>query len=487
MALVSTAKPEREALRLTSDIELMSPPLPPTLERGPPSNRSRAAPRGGEAPLATDAAPSSTARRDPTILTWLMGTYIVVAVGRIGDFLPWLQEIPLAKVVVVLAVIFAIRLRGDRALVSWKSVPPARLTIVLMGIATVSISFSVLRSATFGVITGTVMAVVITLILTIMASRNWPSVKTILHGCVFASIVLVLTVFGSSFAGRAGYSNSYDPNDFAFVLVGLLPIVITFAVISRGAKRLAYFGIACVMIVAALLTESRGGLLGLVFEVVAMTFLLPIVRRGQLRFHTSKSKVITRLVLLALFGGICWQSLPEAARVRLDTITELGSDYNANISQGGRLAIWTRNLPLALDRPWGYGAGSFTAVDGLFAGGRYRAPHNTFLQALIELGFPGFALFVAVIFSSLRYLHVPADHRPESHTGPPDELRAFARALGIGLIGLCVSGFFLSQLFANVFWTFVTLSCAVGIVRRMPPDARGVTPSAGTAARTRSG
>jgi O-antigen ligase len=240
------------------------------------------------------------------------------------------------------------------------------------------------------------------------------------------------------------------------------------------------------MIVATLLTESRGGLLGLIFEVVAMTFLLPIAWRGQLQFHTSKSKVITRVVLLALIGGVGWQSLPEATRVRLNTVTELGSDYNADASQGGRLAIWTRNLPLALNRPWGYGAGSFTAVDGLFAGGKYRAPHNTFLQALIELGVPGFALFIAIIVSCLRYLRMPADQGPRNQTGPSDEPRAFARALGIGLIGLCVSGFFLSELFANVFWTFVTLSCAVGIVRRMPPDARDVAPSAGTAARMRA-
>jgi hypothetical protein len=319
-------------------------PPPPTLERGSQSNRSRVAPQDGDASRDTaNAVPQSSPRRDPTTLTRLMGAYIVVAVGRIGDLVPWLQAIPLAKVVVVLAIIFAIRLRGDRTWATWKSVPPARLAMVLMGIATASILFSVLRSATLLVITGTVMAVVITLILTIMASRSWSSVKTILHGSVFASIVLVLTVFGSNFAGRAGYSNSYDPNDFAFVLVGLLPVVITFGVISRGAKRLLYFGIACVMIVATLLTESRGGLLGLIFEVVAMTFLLPIAWRGQLQFHTSKSKVITRVVLLALIGGVGWQSLPEATRVRLNTVTELGpSDLDPQPAVGAQSALGLR-------------------------------------------------------------------------------------------------------------------------------------------------
>lgn len=402
------------------------------------------------------------------MLTWLMGAYIVVTVGRIGDLLPWLQEIPLAKAVVVLAIISAMRLQTETKSHTWKSFPPARMAIYFMGITTASILFSSLRSASFGVITGTVLAVVLSLILTIKASRSWSSVKTILRGTVYASGVLVITALGSKFAGRAGYSSSYDPNDFAFVLVGLLPLVLTFGVTSRAAKRIVYFVLAGSMTVAILLTESRGGLLGLIFDLVALVFLLPIARRGQLQFQTTKSKVMARVVLLALIGVVGWKSLPETARTRLDSITELGSDYNADVSQGGRLAIWTRNLPLVLDRPWGYGAGSFELVDGRFAGGKYRAPHNTYLQALIELGIPGFAVFIGAIASSLKYLYVRVDqrHPPDAAS---DEPRAFARALGIGLIGLCICGFFLSQLYANIFWTFVTLACSVGMVRRTQP------------------
>jgi O-antigen ligase len=319
-----------------------------------------------------------------------------------------------------------------------------------------------------------VLGVVVTQFLVIKAARGWATVRTMLHGTVFASIVLVATVFTSKVAGsdRSGYSSSYDPNDFAYVLIGLLPIVITFGVISRGTKRLVYFGIASLVTVAILLTQSRGGLLGLTLEVLAMTFFLPVARRGQLQFRISKSGVIARAALLALIGVVIWHALPETTRSRLGSITDLTSDYNANTTEGpqaGRLGIWTRNLPLILDRPWGFGAGAFTLVDGRFAGGRYRAPHNTFLEALIELGIPGFLLFIATIVSSLRYLRVPPDEdRDKGIIAAQDEPRAFARGLGIGLLGLCLSGFFLSELFANVFWTLVALSCAVGIVRRLP-------------------
>jgi O-antigen ligase len=233
-------------------------------------------------------------------------------------------------------------------------------------------------------------------------------------------------------------------------------------------KRYAYLALVGSMVLAILFTESRGGLLGLVCDTVAMTFLAPIARRGDLHFGLSKSKVMARAVLLVLIGVAAWYSLPDSGRARLNSITSLGSDYNTNLSvSGGRMAIWTRNLPLVLNRPWGYGAGAFDTVDGLFAGGRYKAPHNIMLEAVIEVGIPGLAVLIALIVSCLRYLHIRFEPRHEGEASTiPDEPRAFARALGVGLIGLCVSGFFLSELYASVFWTLVTLSCAVGSVRR---------------------
>lgn len=416
-------------------------------------------------------------RSAPNRLAQLMSLYIVVAVGRIVDLLPGLHNIPLAKIVAAIAVITLLRNPAVYAGTTWKSVPPARMTIALMGFTTLSILWSVLRSASLGVITGTALAVTVTLLLVIKAANGWGAVKTILNGAVLSSTVLVALVMTSRVADsngyRAGVSGSYDPNDFAFVLVGLLPLVATFGIISNGSRRIVYFCIAGFMSVAILLTQSRGGFLGFITVVILMTFLLPVARRNKLHFRLSTSGLFTRAVVLTVLGVFVWSSLPESARARLETITQLGSDYNASAtSEGanaGRLAIWNRNLPLVFKQPWGFGAGSFEFVDGRFAGGRYRAPHNTLLEALIELGIPGFLLFISTIVSSLRFLRTPqiVDHE-KLNTVDRDEPRAFARGLAIGWMGLCVSGFFLSMLFSNMIWTYVALSCAVGIIRRQP-------------------
>ena len=51
--------------------------------------------------------------------------------------------------------------------------------------------------------------------------------RLILIGAVATAVVLAFTAMLSTFAGRTGYSSNYDPNDFAFVLVGLLPVIAT--------------------------------------------------------------------------------------------------------------------------------------------------------------------------------------------------------------------------------------------------------------------
>jgi putative inorganic carbon (hco3(-)) transporter len=336
-------------------------------------------------------------------------------------------------------------------------------------LVTVSISFSVLRSGTLEVITGTVLAVLVAQMLIVKAARSWAAVRTMLVGAVASALILAATVMSTRLADttglRAGYSQSYDPNDFAFVLVGLWPLVVSFCVLSRGRARLVYFGAALWVLVALLLTQSRGGFLGLLADVALLVFLLPVVRKGKVDFHPSKAAIVVRIGFLAIVGMLAWQFVPNAARARLETVSQLGSDYNVSVGHGGRLEIWSRTLPLAVSRPWGYGAGGFETADGMFAGGRFRAPHNTFLQALIELGVLGFGLFIAIIVKSLRYLgRVSSElERPQQHAL---ELQLFARALGICLVGLCVSGFFLSQLYSNILWTIVALTCALGFVIR---------------------
>ena len=84
------------------------------------------------------------------------------------------------------------------------------------------------------------------------------------------------------------------------------------------------------------------------------------------------------------------------------------------------------------------------------------APHNAYLQALVELGFLGLFLFVRVYVLAWRMLQTVRQRLlsapPGDHT---DEVLIFARMLQAGLVGNAVAGFFLSMAYSNVLWTLL--------------------------------
>jgi O-antigen ligase len=393
----------------------------------------------------------------------VMMIYLVLVVGRPEDIVPGLAALPVAKIAALLAIIVAVQSRNALAAASVWSMKPARLALLIMMLVTASILFSVLKSETLQIIMGTVLATGIGVVLMLKAARNWRATRQLLLGCAISAMILAVSVELTRLGGRAGDTRNMDPNDFAFVLVGLLPIVVAFAAVSRGMKRVGYVVVSLWVILAMLDTQSRGGLLGLLCVTLVLVMLLPSSRRGRFAAQPSLSAIATRIVILAIGAFLIWHAVPQSARDRLSTITSLSSDYNMNANdRTGRMEIWKLTLPLSLRRPWGWGAGAFGSVNGRFGNGAYDAAHNMYLQALIELGFPGLILFLATLVSSVRRLLTEAF----AHFDPGDaeavERCVFARALVASILGSCLSGFFLSELYRQSLWVLITLACAVG-------------------------
>ena len=396
-------------------------------------------------------------------LAAMMVVYIIVVVGRIQDIVPGIDILPVAKIAAALAIIVALQSRATLAPVSPWSFTPARITFLIMGLVVVSMLFSVLREATFGTIKGTALSVCVGLVLMIKSARGWKDVRRLLLACVLSALVLAFSAEVTRYAGRAGYTHDLDPNDFAFVLDGLLPIAVTFALVSRGFKKLCYMGASLWIVLEILRTQSRGGLLGLLCVTAVMIVLLPGYQRGRLLPRPSKGKMVARVVILVIAGMLAWHVIPEAARARFETLRHPTSGYNTNLNDPtGRFSIWLQTLPLSLRRPWGWGAGAFATADGTYGGGRYKAAHNMYLQSLIELGFLGLGLFLAALISSVRRLGREAFAAPEPDDQDGLERRAFARALLASFAGMCLSGFFLAELYSQALWTMIIFSCLIG-------------------------
>lgn len=238
--------------------------------------------------------------------------------------------------------------------------------------------------------------------------------------------------------------NLYLP--ISFSLAGIL-------VAKRFGPR-AWSGFAfTTMMVAVTLTQSRGGIVGVI---CILSFVLWSHRKVQLR----------TLVALVIFGILVWQLLP----VLLARFT--GAEF---WSGSGRLDIWKVGIQ-ALKSYWiaGSGLGTFPfayfEVVSLKGGGMRRGvpleldAHNLYLQLGVELGVVGVVLFAIAFLSLFRGL-LRIERREEDPL-PPSSLRA-------ALIGFLVSAFFSGFIRVKLFWLTVGLSMLVVVWSRSSSMVEG--------------
>lgn len=143
------------------------------------------------------------------------------------------------------------------------------------------------------------------------------------------------------------------------------------------------------MIVALLLSTSRGGIAALILGIGFMCGLSAFGKRSD----AAGMRVFPRIFVLA-FVGIAWLG----AGGLLQKIESVGISSN-------RAELREVTLRMAADFSFtGSGAGTFPWVfpaykDERLSGGHYTHAHNDFLQLLAEQGVVGFALAAAVIAS----------------------------------------------------------------------------------------
>jgi len=423
------------------------------------------------------AAAAAAAPSAPRALNLWLAAYVAVLVGKFSDWIPGLASVPLAKMAMLVAVIYAWRARKTLAGVRVRSLPVARPAVAYLSLALLSLAFSTYLSMTLAQSYG-IGVLLVSFVLLVKSTQSLRDVERLLYALSLAAAGLaVAAVFGGREYGRAYVSENIDPNDVAYGLVTVLPITRALLVtLKRGRGRLILQCLIAAMLIAILLTGSRGGALGLgTVILLQVAFPLGFSRSGELkRFRIGRSVMV--LALIGLLAGGLWGYLPPESRERMASLLDLGNDYNAGTSSASRSAIWQRNTAAALRRPIGYGLGTSEYVDGL-TGGAYRALHNTFVEALVELGVLGFLLLCASYLSALRQLgRVSRPGQRSALGGEAAKASLYARALRIALAGNAVSGFFLSNAYAPMLWSVIAICAALAWI------GRELTSSAATAA-----
>lgn len=391
--------------------------------------------------------------------------FVLVAVGRMGELVPGLSAVPLAKLSLGLALVSLFRNWKERPRVPDSVKPLASTMRWLFALAVILCPFSIWQGSSFHFLTQVLPILIATMLVGFYMFRSWNSVRGSLLALVVSGIVLVRAALAGFSGGRAATVTMYDTNDLAYVLVIVFPLAVAFAILARSTwKRLAYAVIAISFVIAILLTQSRGGLLGLLAGGALMTFIptRPPHLSG-VGTHVVRNRRFAAVVAAALVGIVAWPQLPQSARTRLATVLDLGSDYNLDPNDiNGRSRIWARGWQAALKRPVGYGPDSFPIVDYKF-GGKFNTAHNSFLLVLVETGFVGLLLFLRIYFLAWRGL-IRTRHAllSQSHLSNESKERyVFAGALQCALAASIVAGFFLSMAWATLLWVLFTLCMTI--------------------------
>jgi O-antigen ligase len=242
-----------------------------------------------------------------------------------------------------------------------------------------------------------------------------------------------------------------DPNELAAaLLVGLA--LGTGLVLARDASPLLRLtGLLAVPLCVAgiFLSLSRGGLVALAVMLTA----------GAMFAGRWRAAMAALLVIMATTGVIYFTqvaSLP--ARERITTVN----------GGSGRSDLWKVGLRMVRAHPvGGVGVGNFQNVSSKYAlqpGGLERpelifsaepkVAHNTYLQVLSETGVVGFLLFIGLVLSclgcALRAARIWALRNERT-------MEALARAVLLGVVGMLVADFFISEMYSKLLWTLLAL------------------------------
>jgi hypothetical protein len=218
----------------------------------------------------------------------------------------------------------------------------------------------------------------------------------------------------------------------------------------QGKKRWVAFATIPFILNAIILTASRGAFVGLLGGGLAALFISPRSHRRLVLGAIALGAVLVTILAHDLF----WD--------RLGTIWAT-KESEMEASARSRIELLRYGWQMAQDHPFGAGHRGHEVLsqdylpDHLLTGGdeqRRRSGHNTFMVALVEQGYPGAMLYIALyawIFMTLWRL------KSLDKLGLPSSLAIYRAALGTAIMASFIGGQFVNILKAEVIIWFIVL------------------------------
>jgi O-antigen ligase len=213
-----------------------------------------------------------------------------------------------------------------------------------------------------------------------------------------------------------------NPNDLALHLAMFIPIALTLGIASKNKfSKLVYFASAAMMIAGNIVTQSRGGFLGL----IAVAGVLAWKLGKNQRFKVTVISVVAGLMVLAFAPGNYGMRILSIFNPALD----------ASGSSDQRSELLKQSILVTLRNPQGIGIGNFPIV-----GVHNLHTHNAYTQVSSEIGLLALVAYVILMVSPIRKLGVI--ERQMFSAGDFSWMYYLSIGVQASIIGYMVSSFF---------------------------------------------
>ena len=235
-----------------------------------------------------------------------------------------------------------------------------------------------------------------------------------------------------------------ETNYFAANLVLVIPLTFAIAATQTDPKRRKlWIGAGLVLVLALLLTASRGGFLGLMVAGVVFAY-----RRKGL---TGAIGLVAALLIAAM---VLPTGLADRVMATLGDASGQNQPAGLEASNKAHVGLFWAAIEMIRSAPLtGVGPYNFKTYSLEYSGLQQAyIAHNTYLELAAELGLPLLAVFLLLVMRTFRVLG-----RATRLTGSPEarELATWAEGLRSGLTGFMVSGAFISAQYEKMFWVVV--------------------------------
>jgi O-antigen ligase len=204
-----------------------------------------------------------------------------------------------------------------------------------------------------------------------------------------------------------------------------LPLGLVFSGAIEKEKKFIYLFAAGLMAVALVLTNSRGGIISLLAELLFLVATMGLRRKrhGKSAHHNRPPRIKSAAIkaglalslVVALFGGVVLLGGEDA-------LTRIVGSVNTDDPTTGRAHFWSVTVDIIKTHPWiGTGLGAFgvvyTGYDSRNGTYRLEQAHNDYLQVLSDGGIIGAVIALFFVVNLFRMGFTRRDSRDDFRRG----------------------------------------------------------------------